>query len=449
MINIKDNKKTNLKGYDYSWDIKNRIFLSQLGEVDFLVLEEVLFSPAQFSMRIMAKNLNLEEAVLLKILQNFEIVGLVKIEGDSLKVDKESRKYFEIEMGKFEKNQIPGVEFIQNMLKKVPSQVLPAWYRTPAMGPGGVFESLIDKYLYTPEIFQNHMIDLYSESPIVSSIAQEVFRSPELEVSSKDLLEKLQISREQFQEYMLILEFHFVCCLRYQKVDNRWEERVAPFREWKEFLLFLKNAAPAAIQNGVVIESPKEAMFSFIEDMAFVLHRIEQGVPEEGLGDGLEDGRLKHILYKLNILNCTEMCGGKREVTDWGLQWLELNTEEQALYCYRHPNNRLYSMPNVSQKLIRQAEKAVVSVLDKGWVLFEDFFKGITVPLGEHPPVALRKEGKFWKYTTPYYSTEEKELLYFVIHEWLFEIGAVVTGGSNNKECFMVTEFGKGLFDLL
>jgi len=38
-------------------------------------------------------------------------------------------------------------------------------------------------------------------------------------------MKKYGLSREKFEENMLILELHFVCCLRYERAGDNWDEK--------------------------------------------------------------------------------------------------------------------------------------------------------------------------------------------------------------------------------
>ncbi len=100
----------------------------------------------------------------------------------------------------------------------------------------------------------------------------------------------------------------------------------------------------------------------------------------------------------------------------------------------------------LTEKVIREAEKAVMRVLHSGWVLFEDFNKGVIVPLAEHTAATLKKCGKGWKYALPDYTPEERAFIHAIVFEWLFEAGITAVGTYEGKACFTVTPFGQSLF---
>jgi hypothetical protein len=456
---IKKNKIT-LSDYNYRKDIENRLLLASFTTFEIAVLEEILYSSIKAPIRKIAKNIDKTEEELLPILEKLSKTGLLVIEGDSIVVDKETRKYFETEIEKFEPDFCPGMEFLQDLLKKVPIHVLPIWYSIPRTS-NNIFESLVEKYLLTPQIFQRYLIELNFGDPALSAIAQDVLRSPDLTLSAKEVMKKYELSREKFEENMLILELHFVCCLRFSRVDDSWEEEVTPFHEWREYLTFLKTTTSTAIADTSKIERYRPHDFSFIEDMTAVLQLIKkQPTPLNPKGYATIAARLQEappspqyidqIISKLQLIKLAEVESGKLQAAEPAAEWLEMRVENRALYLYRHSLNKIQSieLPShlITEKVIREAEKSIMRVLHTGWVIFEDFNKGVIVPFAEHTSAMLKKCGKGWKYALPDYSSEERALIRAIIFEWLFETGIIAVGTYEGKECFTVTAFGQSLF---
>ena len=95
---------------------------------------------------------------------------------------------------------------------------------------------------------------------------------------------------------------------------------------------------------------------------------------------------------------------------------------------------------------MREAEKSIIRVLNKSWVFYDEFFKGITAPLNDDHAITLKRSGKAWKYTTPVYTQEESALIRSTVLEWLFEAGLVQPGQLNGRDCFRITTLGQTLF---
>ncbi|HEY5235024.1 MAG TPA: hypothetical protein VIJ14_02500 [Rhabdochlamydiaceae bacterium] len=456
---LKKNKIT-LSDYNYRRDIENRLLLASFTVFEIAVLEEILYSPIKAPIRKIAKNIDKTEEELLPILEKLSKTGLLVIEGDSIVVDKETRKYFETEIEKFEPDFCPGMEFLQNVLKKVPIHALPIWYSIPRTS-NNIFESLVEKYLLNPQIFQRYMMELTFGDPTLSAIAQDVLRSPDLTLSAKEVMKKYELSREKFEENMLILELHFVCCLRYQQSGDAWEEKVTPFHEWREYLTFLKTTTTQAIADTSKIERYRSHDFAFIEDMTAVLQLVKkQPTVLNPKGYAAIAARLQEIpptpqyidqiVSKLQLLKLAEVVDDKLQAAEPAAEWLEMRVENRALYLYRHSLNKIQSMelsPHLmTEKVIRDAEKAVMRVLHTGWVFFDEFDKGVIVPFADHTAATLKKCGKGWKYALPEYTPEERAFIRAIVFEWLFEAGITAVGTYQGRECFTVTAFGQSLF---
>ena len=158
------------------------------------------------------------------------------------------RKYFEAQILKFDPEFKPGMDYLQSLLRKVPIHVLPIWYSIPRTS-NNIFDSVVEKYLLTPQIFQRYMMELNFNDPILSQIVQDVYKSSDFKVYAKDVMEKYKISQEQFEGYLLQLEFHFVCTLGYEKIDEEWTEIVTPLHEWSEYTAFLKSTEVSSVPS--------------------------------------------------------------------------------------------------------------------------------------------------------------------------------------------------------
>ncbi len=448
-----------LSDYDYHKDIENRHLMSQFTARDLEVLEEILYSPLTISFRNLAKTLELEKEPLLKSLQKLETSGLLSVSGDLIVVDKEVRKYYEFQILKFDEDFKPGMEFFLALLRKVPIQVLPSWYSIPRTS-NNIFDSLVEKYFLTPQIFQRYLMELNFSDPIYQMMIEDLFQSPTFEVSSQFLMEKYQLSRSQFDEMLLHLEFSFVCCLGYKKIEDRLEEIVSPFYEWKQYLLFLKAATPETISEEKIARKT-DSEFKFIEHLTFFLREakkqplaLKKGKPGRHLLSKLfpdiSEEETHQSLSKLITLKLGDIVSGRFYALDSANDWLDMKLENQALYIYRHPLNRFekegFSVELFSERCLREAEKSIARVASAGWVYFEDFFKGITSSLHDHQTVILKRMGKTWKYTIPTYSEEEKLFVKTVIFDYLSELGITAVGTHEGKDCFCVTELGQKLF---
>jgi predicted transcriptional regulator len=466
--------KISLTDYNYQKDIENRLLMAQFTSLDLEVLEEILYSSIQIPVKKLSKNLDIDEETLVPVLQKLSKTGLFLFEKDTIVVDKEMRKYFESQILKFDEDFEPGMEFLQSLLRKVPIHILPIWYSIPRTS-NNIFDSLVEKYLLTPQIFQRYIMELNFGEPVLKNIIEDVYQSDHFEVSSQYLMDKYQISRELFEEYMLHLEFSFVCCLGYKRNGNLWEEKVTPFHEWREYLSFLKQTEVTPIPSSETVQPKRPNDFSFAQDLSILLEKAKKKpIPIQTTSEGwtLPDSAslstllpcfafadsspsfyqpyLHQMIAKLCLLKLADIVDKKLYVLDAGTEWLEMRLDNKALYLYRHPLNKMLSadlpIELCTEKSIKEAEKSIVRVLQKNWVYFDEFIKGVHVPLTDDLLIILKRIGKNWKYSIPEYSDSELELLHSTIFEWLFEAGIVQIGMHNGRECFRVTLLGQTLF---
>ena len=261
--NIFRKNKINLEDYDYQKDIQNRVLMSHFSPEDLEVLEEIVYSSQRIPISRLVSQLdkNLDELQL--ILDKLSKTDLFKIEEDTVVVDKEMRKYFETQIQKFEDDFTPGMEFLQALLKKVPIHVLPNWYPIPRTS-NNIFESLVEKYLFTPHHFQRYIEDLQSKDEIISGIIQDVFTANNYKMYAEELKLKYNLSNIDFAKYMLILEYSFALCLTYTNIDGYWKETVTPFYEWNKYMKFLSDTSTPSIQD------TKSIKRNFASDFVFV-----------------------------------------------------------------------------------------------------------------------------------------------------------------------------------
>lgn len=428
--------KVNLADYNCQQDIENRMLLSDFSTFDVEVLEEILFSPLKISFKKLARSMSCEDKDLLSSLKKLSSTGLLSLQDDAILVDKDKRKYFEFQIGRFDSQFKPDMEFLQGILRKVPIHLLPTWYSIPRTS-NNIFESIVEKYLLTPHIFQRYLMELNFGDPTLNAIMEDVFNAPDFKVSSSDLISKYNLKRRDFEEMLLILEFNFVCCLCYEKADDHWLEFVTPFHEWHEFLRFVRLTETPTIDPKEPIQRTTDSDFAFLEEMSDLLLRAKKKPI------AVEKTR---AVEKLSLVKLADYSNGKLHTLETGDAWLDLSFENRALHLYRHPHNRILSL-SVGERYVREAEKSIKRILHGQWVYFEDFLKGVLVPLNENSVVMLKRAGKHWKYTLPTYGDEEKALLKATIFEWLYETGMVMIGTCRGRDCFAVTHFGRFFFD--
>ena len=462
MLETTETKKSriHLEDYNYIKDLENRRFLTTLSPFAFDVIDEIFYSKRTIPIWKLAKDLDFSIDNLTPILHSFEKIGLLEIIDETITVDKEAKKYFECEILRFHEEFIPDLDFFQELLKKVPIHILPAWYNLSRTS-NNIFSSIVDKYLSTPQLFQRHLLEVKAD-PILAGIIEDLFQSPYLELSSEEVKKKYHLTQESFDEYLLHLEFNFICFAKYKKKKNHWEESLSPLHEWIQYsnCKFCHSSLPSE-----KVKLLREKDFAFIRDIAKMLQAKEAIYLDDFVSSSttLQDKTVKalralfgnlpqnyflQLLTKIDLLNLGKNQKGYLTVTSIGKEWLEKPLETQALFFYHHPSNSLLdNCIAFSDRSLCEAEKSIKSAYNK-WILFETFLQTVNISLDEQTKVTLMKKGKAWKYQYPEYSQEQKAFIHKVIFESLFEAGMVKIGLYQGEECFCATEFAKTFFGL-
>jgi|JI10StandDraft_1071094.scaffolds.fasta_scaffold14492_7 hypothetical protein len=476
--NLFRKNKINLEDYDYQKDIHNRLLLSQFSIEDLEVLEEIVYGSQKIPISRLIDQLDKNLDELSQILDKLSTTHLFKIEEDMVVVDKEMRKYFETQIQKFEDDFTPGMEFLQALLKKVPIHVLPNWYPIPRTS-NNIFDSLVEKYLQTPQIFQRYLQELNLGDPVLNGIISDLFAAPEYKMYSSEIRKKYDLTEEAFEEHLLYLEFNLVCCLVYEKKEEEWIEVVTLFKEWKDYLNFLKESQPKEISNHKLVTRVRPHDFSFAEDMSTLLafsmtkplfvrlNEEEKWVFEKasatqvakqchGFDLKTEEGQaffstyMEKLIAKLLFLRLATIKDNQLTSLEEAEEWLALPIEKRALNTYKvtlttYPFSE-FPKEICTERNIHEIENSISRIIGCGWVLFDDFLKGIIAPISEKSKMSLTKQGRYWKYSLPDYSEDELALIRLVIYEWLFEGGIVAIGSYQGKEALRITPLGQSMF---
>lgn len=431
-----------LSDYNYRRDIENRLLTARLSTFEVEVLREILNGSLKFSLKQLADNLNCEIDDLLTVVDKFAKAKLIKREGDLAFVDKEMRKYYESQILKFDEDFEPGMEFLQNILHKVPIQVLPVWYAIPRTSDH-IFQAILEKFLYTPKLYERYLQELQFDNPLLQKIAKDVFTSPDFKVKASVIMANHDLTHEVFEECLLLLEYNLVCCLGYELVDGHFEEIVTPFSEWHEYLRFRRDTNPKTITDIASIKRLHNDDFGFIKDMSRVLKPMQKKAiplvpfangytiaPKEAaalLPDAPSEQYIKNIVDKLIMTRLGEIREQQLFALESSHEWMKKSNHDKALTLTRHPIH---------------VEKGLKRILHHGWVYMDDYLKGFTGSLATKDQIALKNKGKRWRYTPPIYTAEDMVVIERTLYERLFEAGIVAVGTHQGRRCIYVTPFG-------
>lgn len=435
---INRKNKITLSDYNYRQDIENRIFLAELSVLEVDVLSEIINGSLKTSLATLADHLNIQPKELRKVLDKLVKSRLFTIKDDGIVVDKEMRKYYEAQIIKFDDDFHPDLEYLQGLLSKVPIHALPIWYAIPRSSDN-IFQSIVEKFLETPKTYERYLQELQFENPLLTSIVKEIFASTDLKVSSRKLLEKFSLSREQLEEHMLFLEFSLVCCISYNKVQGLWEEVITPFHEWREYQLFIRDTNPIPIENTRNIKPLYDQDFGFLNE----LNEIGRALQKKAVA--VKDVSNK-IVEALLLLKVAKIDKQKFLATAHMQEWLEKPLPDQAIFLYRQILNRIVKEErgaSFSEKDFREVERSLKRLTHGKWVYYDDFIKGSLASVGSVPSTYLQNRGKRWKYSIPQYHERELQFIQLITSEYLMQAGMVNVGYQNEKLCLCLTPFGR------
>lgn len=451
MLTLSRKNKINLADYPYKRDIENRLLLAQLTDFEASLLQAIVNHSLVISIEDLVDELETDLHQVDQALEKLSKTKLFKKEKARIVVDKEMRKYYESQIQTFDENFQPDMEYIQTLLNKVSMHVLPLWYAIPRSSDN-IYNSIIEKYFLTPEIYLQYLDELRFDDPIISKIIEDLYAAPNFKIPSFQLIQKYELTREGFEEMMLLLEYHFVCCIKYEHIKGAWHESVTFFQEWLDYMNFEKNGNISPIREIKAIK-PLVASneFHFLQDMQTILQSCyNQRLPIKEVKKYLDRSSdyIGNLVEKLVQIEFVSMSQSALRLTDKGALWLTKSFPERSAFLANTPQYTFtsFTCPTYLQnpRNIRLIEKALIKKTSRQeWYLLEDFVKGFMGCIGDKEPITLKNKGKKWKYNLPVYSEEELQFIRATVTERFFELGIVSLGTYKNQSCFSMTPFGR------
>lgn len=456
MTDLRQTKnRVNLHDYDYKLDVKSRVILSSINSDELQLLEELLFSSLEVPMGTLRERVPIRDDLFEKALAKLQLAGLLKEHQGLLIVDKERRKYFDTQIQRFDADFQPGVDFLHEIMRHIPIQVLPLWYQIPRSSTN-IFESLVEKYLHTPAIYERYLVEMVFDQEMHREIVAMVYNAPHLEVDVQEIKQSYMLSDEQFEEIALFLELNFICIQKFRQVGECWQGVLTPLLEWREYLSFCEKTS---LRESRIATKPyfEAEEYIFTSDMARLLGHgglhIASYSGEWRLSQSIdfsrEESYINRLIQKLFLVGYAFEKQGLLHATPEGLLWAKEPPKIRALLLFRSPYNvprESHTLELFTEKNLREVEKCLAPLSKLGWVDLELFLEGIAAPINDHSPIRLEKVGKRWKYVIPNYSSEEKEFIRMLIEEWFFECGIIKKVQHQQRRYICLSDLGEELF---
>ena len=434
--------KVNISEYNYQREVQNRLFLSHATVMETDIINEIINNSLRFTVNQLLEVVNISKQQLMDILKKLTQVRLIKVQNDVVIVDKETRKYFEGYLEKFQEDFIPGIEFLHYLLDQVPISTLPSWYVIPRT-TDNIFQAIVEKFLATPKIYERYLEELQLDNPTLAMIYKDVFAAPDYVLTAKEIMQQHHLSHEQFEEYMLLLEYNFVCRLGYRKRNDCWEEVVSPFYEWHEYLRYRRDTMPQSLYDPKAVQRCHPKDFGFIEDVSTLLKsaykspislqnpqgawRFNLDELSERLKQPINAAYARRLLEVGLEIELAQIKNSQWVVTPLAKLWLNKSEADKAeKFCYH----------------LSTVEKSLSRLRKNEWVYLQDFMRGFVSSNGAKEQVVLKHKGKKWKYEFPLYTPEELLVFEDILYQRLFEGGILAAGVHQGKKCIMLTSFG-------
>lgn len=473
MQELKSFKKitVHLEEFDSDLDAASRCLLAKLTKNDVLFLEELLYSPIKTSVAKLADSLEMERGDVAETLEKLSPLKLFELDGTSVMIQKDRRKYFETHIEKFDLDFRAGVDYLQSYLRCLPIHLFQPWYHIPRSS-NNIFDSIIEKYLLTPQTYKRYLYEAISEDALPAKVAKEILESDEQEMTSSAVKEKFELTDEEFQKLVIQLELSFLCISNYRPMKETFEEVLVPLAEWVEYLQATDQVLPSSIKDVENIQTIKDDSYPFITDMSNLLSSLFKSPIEVYFNQSLDSWAatdaswetiknqiplyqtsslyLAKLINKLLILGLVIIEEDSLVPTKQAKDWLRYPIDKRTYITFKHPHNALSFIKQheveANSRTILEIQKSIGKIKNSGWIYLEDFLNRAIIPLHEKQQIELRKSGQKWHYDLPSYSGQERSFLKQAITEWLYESGIVRIGKHAEKDCFSLTDLGKSLF---
>ena len=463
--------KVSLEDYDYKRDISGREFLSQILTGDLEIFEEILLGSIKRPLQSLSADLGMSLPELTEALERLLPSQLFKIEADALILDKERRKYYELNIERLNDNFAPDLEFVRGLLKQVPIHSLPIWYFLPR-NVSDIFESLVEKYFLTPAVYERHLTAAPLENPLLSEVAKRLLNSPNFKLEARALCKDFGLSSEAFHKLCLELELNFIGFLTFEEKEASFIPKLTLLKEYTDYLKKKQTLLPKS-SDPLPIEELRPVEFAFVKDMSKIvqlakshglelntdgnltkesvqiisrsLEKMPELTPSSLDEQAAYFNRLVKRLTTLDVLAIKdgELVGGSSEA-----RWNELSLDDQGFCLLSRLREARAQACGFQEKSAREAEKATAQAIGHSWISFEAFMEGAIIPLRPEIDVRITRQGRRWHYALPSYTEAELALMKKTLFEGLFEAGIVALGThrETKKTYFKVTPFGEAMF---
>lgn len=440
--------------YDYLRDVKNHIFLSSVSTFDVFVLDMLLYSPLHLPLDDFKKNLYeqgnfLEEQTsdsLIRSLHKLNKIQLLNITPDNtIQVNKEQRKYFEINIQRFNEKNVPGISLFKELLRLIPTHLLMQWYDISNFSDN-MFSSIVDRYLSQTHLYTTYLERVKNEEVLYRKILDQVFAPPDFCVTLPALQEMFQISEESLHTALLHLEYNFACVLSYRPSSHdKYVAVVTPFAEWQQYLL--ESTFQPMEEHSTVSGNHTS---TYIQNFSDFINEVSQGCTldkEKQRPDSDDLTPLPSYMSIAQSLGLIKVEEHTNRLTRAGSLWLKKDYMERQRFFFHHMHclclrdSEWHSIYGSS--VLEVINKILTTLPNSIWFSFSELIQNITSLLKRESSATLVRKNQNWVYSLPYYPESFYHFLTKMMKLHLFHSGIIQTGIKDGHDMFCITPLGK------
>lgn len=455
--------RVKLEDYKFDLDLKQRLLLKDLTVSEIELIKNIINNSLNITLKDLSDITKIPVNLLKEKLVKLSNLNLYTLEENKLFVNKDIRKFLDIQLERFENDFKPDLDYFLKLIRHIPIEILINWFSISKTSDD-IIQSIIENYFLTPDLFKKYLSLLHFDESILNEIMHLIFLNDSLSLDVSTLLQNFKIEKEDLEKYIMILEFHKICCLKFVQEDDHWKEVLIPFFEWKEYLLNCKNRTFQSIERISEVDLIYSTNFGFIQDLdeivkSLVTSQIEINKVDEKyffvdkkIVNKIQSTSLKsdlsyhhELISKLLNLKLAVLNDSFLNHTDNVSAWFSKSLQEKGMtlyfltiYSYRkHTINYEFT-----DRDIREIEKSLKSIIGKDWVYLDDFINSLMIPIGKTDKNTLQKKGGIWNYCIPKYGENEFTFIQEIIEKHLFYSGILMIGYHDNKKCISMTPFG-------
>ena len=436
MILYTNNKnKVDLKDYPFKLDVHRRRCASRFSPFERDLFYEMCLGSLETTVEELAEDIDVDPAIILSVLKKNSTIGLYSLDGMDVHINKDERKFYEVELEKFNEAYFPNLNYIKSLFNKVPIDVIPQWFSLPK-SCSTIFATLIEKHFLTPKLFERYLQELEFDDPILNKLVKELYSSPYYSLNLQELKDSYFLSDEVLYQIVSILEFNLIAVHSYQKIGDAYHEVITPPHEFRTLLIDKLEKRPKNIDEEEKVLATYTLHHDYIPKVTKTLKTIKQLMEDKHETDVQhQDLALIRKLLEIDLLDTVEE---QIIVSKEGDSFLSLDDDEKTKHFLvpRKRKKRLFS-----EWVQRQIEKELI--VYTSWIFLEDFINSLQIPLDTHAPMELIRKGRSSFYSIPAYNPDEKEAIRTFLTDHLAIAGIIELAQVEGQLAFRITQFGR------